>query len=406
LDASERLGYFDGKFAMLAFEELTVVEPVGMPADSTNMDEDVVPDETDETSPSTGSRTLAETAQDSIAALNHWFVSATHVNPASIRIPIDMDRIREEEPRMTNGLYYELAIDGGYFGSFLTPKEGRKELDEAEPCNGFLWFDADSLRFVVTDTTKFDSRLELDKRGVINGQGTTDLGFDTPLAKFAFHGDYTQYPNDSITLQGLNVFNAPVFDDQAMESMAEVFANVAGESIDLTRTNFLPYYRSENSEEKTEEMRMNIELAGGYPQMESSSDFYCNTIVIPDLKMVWNDQLHAFVSVGKIGLGNFGSHVVNKYVYGCVVFDRRLGNITYYFQDDMFQTYINYNSGDGQFQVHCTFSDINQRLAETKEKNRTRTKDEQKFQYVAVPYESMLDFLNRLKYAGLTIGSF
>ena len=417
LDATEQLGYFDGKFAMLAFEEpiaVEVVEPVETPLDSTVIETEEMETELDESGPSTlrlasgtaGSGTLAETAQDSIAALNHWFVSATHINPAAIRIPIDMDRIREEEPRMTNGLYYELAIDGGYFGSFLTPKEGRKELDEAEPCNGFLWFDADSLRFVVTDTTKFDSRLELDKRGVINGQGTTDLGFDTPLAKFAFHGDYTQYPNDSITLQGLNVFNAPVFDDQAMESMAEVFANVAGESIDLTRTNFLPYYRSENSEEKTEEMRMNIELAGGYPQMESSSDFYCNTIVIPDLKMVWNDQLHAFVSVGKIGLGNFGSHVVNKYVDGCVVFDRRLGNITYYFQDDMFQTYINYNSGDGQFQVHCTFSDINQRLAETKEKNRTRTKDEQKFQYVAVPYESMLDFLNRLKYAGLSIGSF
>ncbi len=418
LDATEQLGYFDGKFAMLAFEEPAIIEPVETPTDSTNMEVDVVLDETneisDESGPSTlrlasgtaGSEALAERAQDTIAALNHWFVSATHINPAAIRIPIDMDRIREEEPRMTNGLYYELAIDGGYFGSFLTPKEGRKELDEAEPCNGFLWFDADSLRFVVTDTTKFDSRLELDKRGVINGQGTTDLGFDTPLAKFAFHGDYTQYPNDSITLQGLNVFHAPVFDDQAMESMAEVFANVAGESIDLTKTNFVPYYRSENSEEKTEEMRMNIELAGGYPQIESSSDFYCNTIVIPDLKMVWNDQLHAFVTVGKIGLGNFGSHVVNKYVDGCVVFDRRLGNITYYFQNDMFQTYINYNSGDGQFQVHCTFSDINQRLADTKEKNRTRTKDEQKFQYVAVPYESMLDFLNRLKYAGLSIGSF
>ena len=410
LDASEQLGYFDGKFAMLAFEEPIAVEPVETPIDSTSMEVNVGLEETDEITdepgPSTGSGTLAETAQDTIAALNHWFVSATHINPASIRIPIDMERIREEDVRMTNGLYYELAIDGGYFGSFLTPKEGRKELDEAEPCNGILWFDADSLRFVVTDTTQFDSRLELDSRGVINGHGTTDLGFDTPLAKFAFHGDYTQYPNDSLTLQGLNVFNAPVFDDQAMQSMADVFANVIGESIDLTQTNFLPYYRSENAEEKTEELRLNIELAGGYPQIESSSDFYCNTIVLPDLKMVWNDQLHAFVSVGKIGLGNFGSHVVNKYVTGCVVFDRRLGNITYYFQDDMFQAYINYNSGDGQFQVHCTFSDINQRLAETKEKNRTRTKDDQRFQYVAVPYESMLDFLNRLKYAGLTIGSF
>jgi hypothetical protein len=118
--------------------------------------------------------------------------------------------------------------------------------------------------------------------------------------------------------------------------------------------------------------------------------------------MVWNDQLHAFISEGKIGLGNFGNHIVNKYVDGYVMFDRRLGNITYFFQNDTFMAYINYNSGDGQFQVHCTFGDINQRLAEMKEKSRTRTnKDGQQFQYVAVPYESMLDFLNRLKYAGI-----
>ena len=417
LDAAEELGYFDGKFAMLAFEEIQpavvqaldtvaeseVTELVEVPTDSTNMEVDIA---LNETGPSTGSGTLVEAAQDTIASLNHWFVSATRIDPTAIRIPVDMERIRETDERMTNGLYYELAIDGGYFGSFLTPKEGGKDLDDTEPMNGVLWFDADSLRFVVTDETKNDTYLELDNRGVINGHGTTGLGFETPLAQFVFHGDYTQYPNDSLTLQGLNVFNAPIFDDQAMQSMADVFANVSGESIDLTQTNFLPYYRSETTEEKAEELRKNIELAGGYPQIESSSDFYCNTIVIPDLKMVWNDQMHAFVSVGKIGLGNFGSHVVNKYVTGCVVFDRRLGNITYYFQDDMFQAYLNYNSGDGQLQVHCTFSDINQRLADTKEKNRTRTKEDKRFQYVAVPYESMLDFLNRLKYAGLSVGSF
>ena len=343
-----------------------------------------------------------ETEQDTIASLNHWFASATHVNPADIRIPIDIDRIREGEPNMCNGLYYELAIDGGYFGSFLTPRAGRKDLDDAAPSNGILWFNADSLRFVVTDTTQYDARLELDSRGVINGHCTTDLGFDTPLAKFIVFGDYTQYPNDSLVLQGVNVFNAPVFDDDVMAAMADVYANMEGASIDLTQTGYLDYFRSENTEEKTQELKTNIELAG-YPPMESS-DFYCNTIVIPDLKMVWNDKMHAFVSVGKIGLGSFGNHIVNKYVDGCVVFDRRLGNITYYFQNDMFQTYINYNSGDGQLQVHATYGDINQKMYDTKEKVRTRTKDDKHFQYVAVPYESMLDFLNRLKYAGLTVG--
>ena len=401
LKATDEFGYYDGHFALLAFEEPVIVkvpDPAEEPTDTTNMEEHLI---LDDFNPTTG---LEERMQDSIAALNHWFVSSTTIDPASIRIPVDVDRIREEDSRMTNGLYYELAIDGGYFGSFLTPKEGRKELDNTAPANGMLWFDADSLRFVVTDETQYDSYVDLNSRGVVSGEGSFDLGLDTPLAKFVVHGKYTQYPNDSLTLEGLNVFNAPVFDDKALEAMAEVFANIDGASIDLTETQYLHYYRSENDEEKTEERQKAIELEG-YPQMESS-DFYANTIVIPDLKMVWNEKLHAFVSVGKIGLGNFGNHIVNKYVDGCVVFDRRLGNITYFFQNDMFQTYINYNSGDGQFQVHCTFSDINQRLSDTKEKYRTRTKDDKRFQYVAVPYESMLDFLTRLKYAGLSFGGF
>ena len=401
LKATDEFGYYDGHFALLAFEEPVIVkvpDPAEELTDTTNMEEHLI---LDDFNPMAG---LEERMQDSIAALNHWFVSSTTIDPASIRIPVDIDRIREEDSRMTNGLYYELAIDGGYFGSFLTPKEGRKELDDTAPANGMLWFDADSMRFVVTDETQYDSYVDLNSRGVVSGEGSFDLGLDTPLAKFVVHGKYTQYPNDSLTLEGLNVFNVPVFDDKSLEAMAEVFANIDGASIDLTETQYLHYYRSENDEEKTEERQKAIELEG-YPQMESS-DFYANTIVIPDLKMVWNEKLHAFVSVGKIGLGNFGNHIVNKYVDGCVVFDRRLGNITYFFQNDMFQTYINYNSGDGQFQVHCTFSDINQRLSDTKEKYRTRTKDDKRFQYVAVPYESMLDFLNRLKYAGLSFGGF
>ena len=401
LKATDEFGYYDGHFALLAFEEPVIVkapDPAEEQADTTNMEEHLI---LDDFNPMAG---LEERTQDSIAALNHWFVSSATIDPASIRIPVDIDRIREEDSRMTNGLYYELAIDGGYFGSFLTPKEGRKELDDTAPANGMLWFDASNLRFVVTDETQYDTYVDLNSQGVVNGEGSFDLGLDTPLSKFVVHGKYTQYPNDSLTLEGLNVFNAPVFDDKALEAMAEVFANIDGASIDLTETQYLHYYRSENDEEKTEERQKAIELEG-YPQMESS-DFYANTIVIPDLKMVWNEKLHAFVSVGKIGLGNFGNHIVNKYVDGCVVFDRRLGNITYFFQNDMFQTYINYNSGDGQFQVHCTFSDINQRLSDTKEKYRTRTKDDKRFQYVAVPYESMLDFLNRLKYAGLSFGGF
>ena len=252
---------------------------------------------------------------------------------------------------------------------------------------------------MITNTDRYDTYFDLNERGVIGGHGNIGLGFDTALTQFVMHGGYTQYPNDSLVLCGTHVFNVPLFDEQALEAMAEVYANAEGESIDLFKTQFLQYYRSENSDKETEAMFKAIDLEG-YPQMKDN-DFYCKTIVIPDLKMVWNDKMHAFVSVGKIGLGSFGKNVVNKYVDGFVVFDRRLGNITYYFQNDMFMTYINYNCGDGQLQVHATYGDIVQKLFDTKEKNRTVEEGGNRFQYVAVPYESMLDFLNRLRYAGL-----
>lgn len=400
LKATQRHGLFDGQFALLAFEEperIALPELSETAMDSTSMETETLLEENPElTTPDI----VGQPVLDTMPALNNWFVATANINPQRISIPIEMEKVRKANPKMCNGLYYEKAIDGGYFASFLTPKEKRPEtIDAVAPINGQLWFDADSIRFVVTDTTQYDTYVELNRQGVVGGQGSSNLGFDVALTQFVWHGNYEQYPNDSLTISGLNLFNAPILDDKVLGAIAEVYAAIEGASIDLTQTPFLHYFRSENNEEKTEEMRKSIELAG-YPQMESS-DFYCNTIVIPDLKMVWNPKLNAFVSVGKIGLGHLGKHVVNRYVDGYVVFDRRLGNISYYFQNDMFMTYINYNIGDRQLQIHATYGDINQTLYDTKEKNRTVKRGEDSFVYVAVPYEAMLDFLNKLRYAGV-----
>ena len=393
LTATEEHGFYDGLFALTNFEpepEL-VFDSTLMVSDSLAVDSLMMAE---------GDPVMPEPVveKETVKALNHWFASSTTIDPSDIAIPIEIEKIRKADPDMCNGLYYEQAIDGGYFAAFVTPNPGRAENAEVGPVNGMLTYDADSVRFIITDEHK-NANLTLDSRGVIRGQGTYDLGFDLNLVDFAMHGEYTQKPNDSLYFNGINVFSVPVFDDQTLTAMADVYASAEGKSIDLTQTQYLHYFSSENSAEKTEERSKAIELEG-YPAMEPS-DFYARTIVIPDLKMVWNDQLHAFVSVGKIGLGSFGNHVVNKYVDGYVVFDHRLGNITYFFPNDMFMTYLNYNCGDGQLQVHATYSDINQRLADTKEKSRTVSQNDKRFQYVAVPYESMLDFLNRLRYAGL-----
>ena len=381
LTATDEHGLYDGHFALSGFnaDEVMAYEVVS--------EDSLVP--------------IERRPSDTLVALHNWFVSTATIDPHDIQIPVDLPRIQKETPEICSGLYYEQAIDGGYFASFLTPKKSRREKAEVNPSNGTLWYDEVKNRFVVSEAEAYDTWLSLNSRGIVEGQVTSDLGFDMGLVDFAVHGNYTQYPNDTLTFSGMNVLNVPVFDDDVMAGIAEVYANMEGSSIDLTKTQYMHYFRSENDEEKVAERVMAIELEG-YPQMENS-DFYNKTLVIPDLNMVWNDKMHAFVSVGKIGLGNIGKNVVNKYVDGYVVYDHRLGNITYFFQNDMFLTFINYNCGDGQLQVHATYSDLNQKMYDTKDKARTRKKGEKRFEYVAVPYESMLDFLNRLKNAGFTV---
>ena len=197
----------------------------------------------------------------------------------------------------------------------------------------------------------------------------------------------------------MNVFNVPILDDQVLQEIADIYSAVDGEAVDLTKTNYLEYLRSVKGEGAEAVMQQEMELSG-YPEV-SSDGFYNNTIVIPSLKMVWNPELRAFVSVGKIGLGNLGTHVVNRFVDGYVVFDKRLGVITYFFQNDLFMTYLSYNCGDGQLQIHATYGGINARLSEMDEKMRETKEGSTYFGYVVTPYEAITGFLTKLRRAGV-----
>ncbi len=329
---------------------------------------------------------------------NHnWFASTASVNPSDVKIPVVMEKINAKQPRLCNGLYCENNAGSRFSASMMATSS--TDVLPVVPVNGMLSYDSVQARFLVVDESKPDTYIELSDRCTVKGNGTFDLGFETGLAGFVCNGSYTDYPGDTLMLEVLNIFSAPIFDDKIMADIAEVYANVEGESIDLTATNYVSYLRSQRTDKEADALKKDIELEG-YPSIKSS-DLYNQTLVIPSLTMVWNNRLNAFVSVGKIGIGNIGKNVVNKYVDGCVVFDRRLGNITYFLQNDMFMTYLSYNCGDRQLQIHATWGDVNIRLSDMKEKNRTLSRDDDTFNYVVTPYEALTNFLSILRRAGV-----
>lgn len=288
-----------------------------------------------------------------------WFATTADIDPDSLVIPVDMDKVREIRQGLFNGICYEFGSGGGYHVNVMKPMN--PETMMVTMVNGDMRYDRESRRYVVQDEAQM---LTLDERCVTTMHGTSDLGFDMGLATFACQGEFVDYPNDSILIEVTNVFDAPVFDDQALADIAAVYAAIEGDPVSMTQEQ---------------------------PQ----------TIVIPSLKMVWNPELRAFVSVGKIGLGSLGGHSVNRYVDGYVMFDRRLGVITYFFKDDLFMTYLSYNCGDGQLQVHATYGTVNARLSDLSANKRSTKEKHAYFEYVVTPYEAITGFLSRLKRAGV-----
>ena len=325
-----------------------------------------------------------------------WFVSTTHIDPQAVEIPVVMDDVKKVRQGIFNGLCYEFGTGGGYHVNFLKPMN--PETVTVTSQDGNLSYDVERHSYLIQDTLAYQE-LCLNDRCVVTMRGASNMGFDEGLTHFACYGDYVNYPNDSLTMEVLNVFKAPVFNDAVLKEIAEVYAAMDAEAVDLTQTPYVEYLRTVEGEEAAEALRQEIELTG-YPEI-TTDGFYDNTIVIPSLKMVWNPTLRAFVSVGKIGLGSLGKYVVNRYVDGCVVFDRRLGIITYYFENDLFMTYLSYNCGDGQLQVHATYGGVNMKLSDMKEKSRRVKTKHAYFEYVVTPYEALTDFLSRLKRAGV-----
>jgi hypothetical protein len=326
-----------------------------------------------------------------------WFASKANIDPQAVEIPIVMDDVKKARQGIFNGLCYEFGSQGGYHVNFLKPMNPETTTVTAQ--NGNLTYDVENQSYVIQDTLRAGQELRLNDRCVVTMHTATNLGFDEGLTHFACYGDFVNYPNDSLTVEALNVFKAPIVDDQVMTEIAEVYASVESDGVDLTKTPYIEYLRVTEGEEAAEKLSQDMELVG-YPTIEKDG-FYDNTIVIPSLKMVWNPTLRAYISVGKIGLGSIGQHIVNRYVDGYVMFDRRLGIITYYFENDMFQTYLSYNCGDGQLQVHATYGSVNKRISDMNEKSRQTRTDVALFEYVVTPYEAMTGFLTRLKRAGL-----
>ena len=315
------------------------------------------------------------------------FASAARIDPANISVPMPKRGIN-------SGLYREVIPNGRCYAQFLVTSRRNDDipLDTVSNAFGNVMFSNQMSSYLIMREN--DTLMELTNQCEIKGSDKLNLGFNDQnlgMTTLACDGDYLYTPDGNLSITALCVFNVPVMDQMFLDTISAQLIQYNTNPIDLSKTHFIDYYNKNSESRKQVDLVKEIELSGGYPRIKSG-DFYDKTIVIPEVKFTWDRNVSAFVSEGKIGLGNLGRNVINRYVDGKAVFDPISGYITFVFKWGGNYAYLCYDTEMSRMYITTTYGTFIENLYSVKESKRSASKKNLKFVYDAVSIDVLTEF--------------
>jgi hypothetical protein len=196
--------------------------------------------------------------------------------------------------------------------------------------SGYLFFDKTLGKYKISNKDKLQEftlpgqYMEL-HHSICNsyGEGKLNLGLDFGRIKTNFVGniatDLTKHSTDLDLLLKMDFF----IDKSIMKLFAEdlLSANEL-EPVDLNRSTFTKGLSELVGTKLSEELMSQYAIKG---EMKKIPKALRSTLFLNDLKLTWNDSLHAYLSTSPIGIGNIVDKQINRYVNGLVVFNKRRG---------------------------------------------------------------------------------
>jgi len=123
------------------------------------------------------------------------------------------------------------------------------------------------------------------------------------------------------------------------------------------------------------------------------------TMFLADVNFEWNPEMDAFVSVGKIGIGNMGKEQVFKYVKGKIMVKKERESklsdeITMYLELDANNWYY-FTYKRGMMQTYSTDKEYNTIVKETKDDKRKAKEGKVSYQFMLGTESSKVKFLKK-----------
>jgi hypothetical protein len=331
------------------------------------------------------------------AGLNPYVGFDTIIDPFNVRIPVSKPTDMKGIP-LQCGFYWDGSTDS-YHGSFLRYPHSDLDIPVFEQ-SGVLFYENSSSSFKIDEYVQKQRPQLLSlktKRCFLSGNGKLDFDIDMHFVDIQTYGDMNYHMIPDSTSLNLFLTLDFSFDQKVMSVMSDSLNAVNLKAINLSEGNYVGAISQLISDEEAEKVISDISNYGYYRRLPQTLQ---KSIVISNVKMVFNRETNTFVSEGQIGISNLYDVSVNKYVNGYIELEKgkTSGSFKIYLQPTNQQWYY-FDYKSGVLQAISSSGQFNNELMSIKQEKRIKmdTETGEQYEYVISTRRKAIEFLRTMQ---------
>jgi hypothetical protein len=328
------------------------------------------------------------------------------INPRDIQIPIPKKALDMRGTPVGTGLFFSLDSNAVY-ASFLSLQGSRSARDVIE-AEGLLTYDRENQQYEISNKEKLEEMslpgnyVSLNTTNcLINTEGSYNISNELGQIKLKSVGNAAYNPvNDSIGFNLMMLIDF-YFESSVIKKMAKDFELSMGSldptpfEGDLFNHGLIEILGKERGDRALSELNL-------YAQFKKFPDEFEKNLVLNDVKLTYNQRARAYLSVGKIGVGNILKTELFRYMDGVVQIKKQRGGdlLDIYLEADA-NTWYYFTFTRGTMLAVSSNAQFNKELSEMKGKNKKmKVEKGPSYRFDLTSKKKKDQFLTKLKQIG------
>lgn len=328
------------------------------------------------------------------------------INPKDIQIPIPKKAIDMKGAAVGTGLFHN-PDSNAVFAAFISLQGARSSKDLIE-ADGLLTYDKENQQYEISNKEKLEEMslpgnyVSLNTENcMINTEGSYNISNDLGQIKLRAVGNagYNAV-NDSTGFNLMMVFDF-FFESSVIKKMVKDFEIYLGSldpvpfEGDLFNHGIIELLGKERGDRALSELN----LYGNYKKFPDELE---KNLVFNDVKMVYNKRAKAFISTGKLGLGNIQKTEIFRYMDGIIQIKKQRGGdlLDIYLEADA-NTWYYFTFNKGTMLAVSSNEEFNKGLEELKGKNKKMNVEKgPSYRFDATNKKKKDQFIDKMKQIG------